>query len=209
MPNPYQIFLCSFLPAPLSLSCFSLPSACPPACPLLLPSSVWGRPAREPSPGTSAGRVRWALGVLSSRLGICRLSSAACEGVCSVLQVNRHLRELDLSFNDLGDAGMWPLCEGLRHPTCRLQKLWLDSCGLTTKACEDLSSALGVSQTLTELYLTHNALGNAGVRLLCKGLSHPGSKLRVLWLFGMDLNKMTHRRLAALRLTKPHLDIGC
>ncbi|KAF3814973.1 hypothetical protein GH733_017249, partial [Mirounga leonina] len=141
------------------------------------------------------------------KLGICRLSSAACEGVCSVLQVNRHLRELDLSFNDLGDAGMWPLCEGLRHPTCRLQKLWLDSCGLTTKACEDLSSALGVSQTLTELYLTHNALGNAGVRLLCKGLSHPGCKLRVLWLFGMDLNKMTHRRLAALQLTKPHLDI--
>nr|XP_035921336.1 NACHT, LRR and PYD domains-containing protein 12 isoform X4 [Halichoerus grypus] len=143
------------------------------------------------------------------RLGICRLSSAACEGVCSVLRVNPHLRELDLSFNDLGDAGMWPLCEGLQHPTCRLQKLWLDSCGLTTKACEDLSSALGVSQTLTELYLTHNALGNAGVRLLCKGLSHPGCKLRVLWLFGMDLNKRTHRRLAALRLMKPHLDIGC
>ncbi|XP_027950538.1 NACHT, LRR and PYD domains-containing protein 12 isoform X2 [Eumetopias jubatus] len=143
------------------------------------------------------------------RLGICRLSSAACEGVCTVLRVNRHLRELDLSFNDLGDAGMWPLCEGLRHPTCRLQKLWLDSCGLTTKACEDLSSALRVSQTLTELYLTHNTLGNTGVRLLCKGLSHPGCKLRVLWLFGMDLNKMTHRRLAALRLTKPHLDIGC
>nr|XP_025705202.1 NACHT, LRR and PYD domains-containing protein 12-like isoform X3 [Callorhinus ursinus] len=143
------------------------------------------------------------------RLGICRLSSAACEGVCTVLRVNRHLRELDLSFNDLGDAGMWPLCEGLRHPTCRLQKLWLDSCGLTTKACEDLSSALRVSQTLTELYLTHNTLGNTGVRLLCKGLSHPGCNLRVLWLFGMDLNKMTHRRLAALRLTKPHLDIGC
>nr|XP_025704494.1 NACHT, LRR and PYD domains-containing protein 12-like isoform X3 [Callorhinus ursinus] len=143
------------------------------------------------------------------RLGICRLSSAACEGVCTVLRVNRHLRELDLSFNDLGDAGMWPLCEGLRHPTCRLQKLWLDSCGLTTKACEDLSSALRVSQTLTELYLTHNTLGNTGVRLLCKGLSHPSCNLRVLWLFGMDLNKMTHRRLAALRLTKPHLDIGC
>ena len=31
----------------------------------------------------------------------------------------------------------------------------------------------------------------------------------VLRLFGMDLNKMTHRSLAALRVTKPYLDIGC
>ncbi|KAB1274576.1 NACHT protein; LRR and PYD domains-containing protein 12 [Camelus dromedarius] len=143
------------------------------------------------------------------RLRICRLSSAACEGLSAVLQVNQHLRELDLSFNDLGDLGMWLLCEGLRHPTCRLQKLWLDSCGLTAKACEEISSTLGVNQTLTELYLTNNALGNTGVRLLCERLSHPGCKLRVLWLFGIDLNKVTHRSLAALRVTKPYLDIGC
>uniref|UniRef100_A0A8C7AHM0 NLR family pyrin domain containing 12 n=1 Tax=Neovison vison TaxID=452646 RepID=A0A8C7AHM0_NEOVI len=109
------------------------------------------------------------------------LESGGLQGVCTVLQINHHLRELDLSFNDLGDTGMWPLCKGLRHPTCRLEKLWLDSCGLTAKACEDLSFTLGVNQTLRELYLTHNALGNGGVRLLCKGLSHPGCKLQVLW----------------------------
>ncbi|XP_070943863.1 NACHT, LRR and PYD domains-containing protein 12 isoform X4 [Macaca nemestrina] len=142
-------------------------------------------------------------------LGICRLGSAACEGLSVVLQVNHHLRELDLSFNDLGDWGLWLLAEGLQHPTCRLQKLWLDSCGLTAKACKNLYFTLGINQTLTELYLTNNALGDTGVRLLCKRLNHPGCKLRVLWLFGMDLNKMTHSRLAALRVTKPYLDIGC
>ncbi|XP_049985813.1 NACHT, LRR and PYD domains-containing protein 12 isoform X1 [Alexandromys fortis] len=143
------------------------------------------------------------------RLGICRLGSDACAGIARVLQVNTCLRELDLSFNDLGDRGLRLLGEGLRHPACRLQKLWLDSCGLTSKACEDLSSILGTSQTLMELYLTNNALGDTGVRLLCKRLKHPGCKLRVLWLFGMDLSRMTHRRLAALRVTKPYLDIGC
>ncbi|XP_017652277.1 NACHT, LRR and PYD domains-containing protein 12 [Nannospalax galili] len=143
------------------------------------------------------------------RLGICRLGSDSCGGLAQVLQVNACLRELDLSFNDLGDRGLWLLGDGLRHPTCRLQKLWLDSCGLTAKACEDLSSTLGTNQTLTELYLTNNTLGDTGVRLLCKRLRHPGCKLRVLWLFGMDLNKMTHRRLAALRIGKPYLDIGC
>ncbi|XP_075815285.1 NACHT, LRR and PYD domains-containing protein 12 [Microtus pennsylvanicus] len=143
------------------------------------------------------------------RLGICRLGSDACAGIARVLQVNTCLRELDLSFNDLGDRGLRLLGEGLRHPACRLQKLWLDSCGLTSKACEDLSSILGTSQTLMELYLTNNALGDTGVRLLCKRLRHPGCKLRVLWLFGMVLSKMTHRKLAALRVTKPYLDIGC
>ncbi|XP_037374103.1 NACHT, LRR and PYD domains-containing protein 12 [Talpa occidentalis] len=143
------------------------------------------------------------------RLGICRLGAAACEGLCAVLRANPHLRDMDLSFNDLGDPGMWWLCEGLRHPGCRLQKLWLDSCGLTAKACEDLSSILGVNQTLKELYLTNNALGNVGVRLLCTRLSLPACKLQVLWLFGMELSKSTHRRLAELRVTKPYLDIGC
>ncbi|XP_040833998.1 NACHT, LRR and PYD domains-containing protein 12 isoform X1 [Ochotona curzoniae] len=143
------------------------------------------------------------------RLGICRLGPAACEGLSDVLRVNLHLRELDLSFNDLGDPGVGLLGEGLCHPTCRLQKLWLDSCGLTAKACETLSSALATNQTLAELYLTNNALGDAGVRLLCSRLCHPTCKLRVLWLFGMDLNKLTHKRLAALRTKKPYLDIGC
>ncbi|CAO2627459.1 NACHT, LRR and PYD domains-containing protein 12 [Lemmus lemmus] len=58
------------------------------------------------------------------RLGICRLGSDACAGIACVLQVDTCLRELDLSFNDLGDRGLRLLGEGLRHPACRLQKLW-------------------------------------------------------------------------------------
>ncbi|KAM9048230.1 LOW QUALITY PROTEIN: NACHT, LRR and PYD domains-containing protein 12 [Megaptera novaeangliae] len=143
-----------------------------------------------------------------SLLKICHLTAAACEDLASTFSVNQSLMELDLSLNDLGDPGVLQLCEGLRQPQCKLQTLRLDSCGVTAKACEDISSTLGVNQTLTELYLTNNALGNTGVRLLCKRLSHLGCKLRVLWLFGMDLNKMTRRSLAALRLTKPY-DIGC
>ncbi|XP_055993226.1 NACHT, LRR and PYD domains-containing protein 12 [Sorex fumeus] len=143
------------------------------------------------------------------RLGICRLGSEACGGLAAVLQVNPHLREMDLSFNDLGNEGLRLLSDGLTHPTCRIQKLWLDSCGLTAKAGERLFGALATSQTLRELYLTNNALGDSGVRSLCRGLRLSTCKLRVLWLFGMNLSKATHKRLSALRLAKPYLDLGC
>uniref|UniRef100_A0A8D2DNK2 NACHT, LRR and PYD domains-containing protein 12 n=1 Tax=Sciurus vulgaris TaxID=55149 RepID=A0A8D2DNK2_SCIVU len=142
-------------------------------------------------------------------LKICHLTAAACEDLASTLSVNQGLTELDLGLNDLGDPGVLLLCEGLKHPKCNLQTLRLDSCGLTAQACEDLSSTLGHNQTLTELYLTNNALGDAGVRLLCQGLRRPRCRLRVLWLFGVDLSETTHRRLAALRRSKPSLDLGC
>ncbi|XP_013365549.1 PREDICTED: NACHT, LRR and PYD domains-containing protein 12 [Chinchilla lanigera] len=147
-------------------------------------------------------------GLQTLRLGICRLGPAACAALSCVLQAGR-LGELDLSFNDLGDAGAALLGEGLRHPASRLRKLWLDSCSLTAGACEDLYHVLGSSPALTELYLTNNALGDLGVRLLCRRLRQASCRLRVLWLFGMELSKSTHRRLAALRAGKPSLDLGC
>ncbi|KAM6154474.1 LOW QUALITY PROTEIN: NACHT, LRR and PYD domains-containing protein 12 [Erethizon dorsatum] len=152
------------------------------------------------------------------RLGICRLGPAACTTLSHVLQAGR-LGELDLSFNDLGDAGAALLGEGLQHPASRLRERWLDSCGLTGRACEDLSRALGSSSGLVELYLTNNALGDLGVRLLCQRLRQascrlcalvcPESPILLLSLFGMELSRSTHRRLAALRTARPSLDLGC
>ncbi|XP_068953272.1 NACHT, LRR and PYD domains-containing protein 12-like isoform X2 [Petaurus breviceps papuanus] len=142
------------------------------------------------------------------RLGICRLTFVSCEALSSTLQSNAHLKELDVSFNDVEDRGVHLLCEGLKHPKCKLHKLWLDSCCLSGAACRDLSDALGANQTLRELYLTNNALGDVGVQLLCERLSQPTCRLRTLWLFGMELTEGTQQALAALRGSKPHLDIG-
>ncbi|XP_064175925.1 NACHT, LRR and PYD domains-containing protein 12-like isoform X2 [Anguilla rostrata] len=86
-------------------------------------------------------------------LNSCDLTMTSCEIVASALQSsNSPLRELDLSYNNLGDSGVKLLCAGLMSPNCKLQRL-------------DLS---------------YNNLGDSGVKLLCAALMSPNCKLQRL-----------------------------
>uniref|UniRef100_A0A8D0GUP7 NACHT domain-containing protein n=1 Tax=Sphenodon punctatus TaxID=8508 RepID=A0A8D0GUP7_SPHPU len=141
------------------------------------------------------------------RLGLhgCGLRAAACEELASVLESNPCLNMLDLGENQLGDAGARWLCEGLKHPRCRIQSLTLHVCGLTATACVELSSVLEASQTLTELELGDNELGDAGVRRLCEALTKPHCKLQRLTLTTRFLNPDTKAKLAALPGAHPEM----
>lgn len=57
-------------------------------------------------------------------LWTCHLTGECCQDLCNALYTNEHLRHLDLSDNALGDEGMQMLCEGLKHPSCKLQTWW-------------------------------------------------------------------------------------
>lgn len=57
------------------------------------------------------------------RLDGCRLTSACCEHLASVLMGNRCLKELNLVGNPLDRQGVLLLCTALRHPECGLQTL--------------------------------------------------------------------------------------
>uniref|UniRef100_H0XV61 NACHT domain-containing protein n=1 Tax=Otolemur garnettii TaxID=30611 RepID=H0XV61_OTOGA len=111
-------------------------------------------------------------------LWTCHLTPACCKDLCNALYTNENLRVLDLSDNALGDEGMRVLCEGLKHPCCRLQTLWLAECHLTDACCGALASVLNRNENLTLLDLTGNDLRDFGVQMLCDALIHPICKLQ-------------------------------
>ncbi len=62
--------------------------------------------------------------LLFCRLGRCGITDEGCAALSSALRSNSsHLRELNLSGNNVGDAGLKMLSDGLKDPRCKLEKL--------------------------------------------------------------------------------------
>ncbi|XP_076142685.1 NACHT, LRR and PYD domains-containing protein 12-like [Alosa pseudoharengus] len=118
------------------------------------------------------------------RLYQCHLSEASCKAMASVLQrTHSHLRELDMSKNDLQDKGVDLLSEGLRDPQCKLETLRLNWCNLSKESCAIMVSVLQRTPShLRELDMSDNDLQDEGVELLCVGLIDPQCKLETLRL---------------------------
>ncbi|XP_037373213.1 ribonuclease inhibitor [Talpa occidentalis] len=135
----------------------------------------------------------------------CDLTAEGCREVCRVLRAKKSLKELSLADNALGDEGVRLLCESLLDPGCQLESLWVKTCGLTAASCQHLSSMLTKNQHLRELQLSRNPLGNAGVQLLCQGLSQPDTKLQTLWLSDCEVTDSSCGSFASLLLANRSL----
>ncbi|XP_064818589.1 NACHT, LRR and PYD domains-containing protein 3-like isoform X3 [Oncorhynchus masou masou] len=114
----------------------------------------------------------------------CGVTEEGCASLVSALKSNpSHLRELDLSNNDLKDSGVKLLSDGLENPHCKLVTLRLSGCGVTEEGCASLASALKSNPShLRELDLSNNDLKDSGVKRLSDGLENPHCKLKTLRL---------------------------
>uniref|UniRef100_A0A671QQ96 NACHT LRR and PYD domain-containing protein n=1 Tax=Sinocyclocheilus anshuiensis TaxID=1608454 RepID=A0A671QQ96_9TELE len=115
-------------------------------------------------------------------LSYCGVTDEGCAALASALRSNpSHLRELNLSLNKLRDS-VNLLSDVLQNPHCKLEKLWLNYCGVTDEGCAALTSALRSNPShLRELYLSGNKLGKSGVKLLSDLKDDPHYKLETIY----------------------------
>ncbi|XP_027282659.1 NACHT, LRR and PYD domains-containing protein 1a-like isoform X2 [Cricetulus griseus] len=136
------------------------------------------------------------------------ITNASWQVLFSTLEFTGSLEELDLSGNLLSCFALRNLCRTLRYPGCHVKTLWLVNCGLTSRHCEDLTSVLKASSSLTELDLQLNDLGDRGVKLLCEGLRNPACKLTILRLDQAPLSDQVIMELRTLETENPQLLIS-
>ncbi|KAK2490167.1 hypothetical protein MC885_021696 [Smutsia gigantea] len=136
------------------------------------------------------------------RLDDCGLTDVRCRDISSALQANPSLTELSLRANELGDAGVHLVLQGLQSPTCKIQKLNLQNCSLTEASCRALPRMLCSLPTLRELHLSDNPLGDAGLKLLCEGLLDPQCHLEKLQLEYCSLTATSCEPLASVLRAK-------
>uniref|UniRef100_A0AAZ3QMJ3 NACHT domain-containing protein n=1 Tax=Oncorhynchus tshawytscha TaxID=74940 RepID=A0AAZ3QMJ3_ONCTS len=138
----------------------------------------------------------------------CLVTEEGCASLVSALRSNpSHLRELDLSNNDLKDSGVKLLSAGLGNPHCKLETLRLTGCKLRNTSCKVLASVLSSNPShLRELDLSNNDLKDSGVKLLSAGLGNPHCKLETLRLSGCLVTEEGCASLvSALRSNPSHL----
>uniref|UniRef100_A0A8C1UZR3 Uncharacterized protein n=1 Tax=Cyprinus carpio TaxID=7962 RepID=A0A8C1UZR3_CYPCA len=132
------------------------------------------------------------------RLWRCGLTHECCAALASALNSNpSHLRELDLSENNLGNQGVKLFSDALKNPQCKLETLneckeftvcpivlfcRLRFCNLSDESCAALASALRSNPShLRELELSENVFGDDGVNSLSDGLRNTLCILEILW----------------------------
>ncbi|XP_048025520.1 uncharacterized protein LOC125254758 isoform X12 [Megalobrama amblycephala] len=137
----------------------------------------------------------------------CRITENQCYTLTSALFPNlSHLRELDLSGNQIKHTGAKNISDVLKDSCCQLERLRLRNCGLTEESCSALATVLRSNSSLKELDISNNNLQDSGVKKLQNGLQNTNCTLEKLRLSGCCITEEGYKSLAsALRSNLSHL----
>ncbi|KAK3517594.1 hypothetical protein QTP70_012952 [Hemibagrus guttatus] len=171
-----------------------------------LEGGALSRPARQPTArGSPCPCFDFTSGSPLCKSGV---SDEGCSALTSALRLNpSHLRELDLSYNNVGKSGVKCLSAVLENPYSKLKKLWLWDCGVSDDSCAALTSALRSNPShLRDLNLSENKLGDSGVKCLSAVLENPHCKLEKLGMRKCGVsNEGCAALTSALRSNPSHL----
>ncbi|KAL2080841.1 hypothetical protein ACEWY4_022694 [Coilia grayii] len=150
---------------------------------------------------------------LSSKNFQQKLSPAHCSALAHMLLMSEKvLDEFDLKKYNTTNEGRRRLLPAV---TCA-KRAQLDGCNLNKLSCETVNRCLLYGNSLRELDLSHNALGDSGVEILSAGLNSPHCKLQTLRLVDSKLSAEAGRIMgdslqspnALIELDLSHNDLG-
>uniref|UniRef100_A0A8C1DS45 NACHT domain-containing protein n=1 Tax=Cyprinus carpio carpio TaxID=630221 RepID=A0A8C1DS45_CYPCA len=113
-------------------------------------------------------------------LSYCSITEKQCLILTSALKSNpSHLRELNLSWNQIKNTGVNHLCDVLKDSRCKLERLSLYDCGITdvSSLTQSLTNTKAL-QFLKQLDLSDNKIGESKQKLI-DVLRDSNCKLRV------------------------------
>ncbi|XP_072131398.1 NACHT, LRR and PYD domains-containing protein 3-like [Mobula birostris] len=153
--------------------------------------------------------------VLSHAIGLCdtikqlklEYCHIQCEGIQRLGPGLHKCQDLRLGDNKLGDSGVQVVAAALRNQECKVLTLWLDYVGLTDSGAEHLASALSTNQSLVELNLSGNELGDSGVKPVSVALRNPECEIQKLWLYSVGLTDSGAEDLASDLSTKRSMEV--
>jgi len=135
--------------------------------------------------GTNSGWIILATSLREIMLEKLHISDNFIDGmgitaIAESLENNSSIRELDLSYNSIGDIGVTALSTVLRHPISALEKLDVKWNSIGEMGATVIADALENNFSLRELSLSGNSIGDIGVTSISNVLRHPNSTLEKL-----------------------------
>ncbi|XP_058012029.1 NACHT, LRR and PYD domains-containing protein 3-like isoform X2 [Ahaetulla prasina] len=132
------------------------------------------------------------------------LNGKAMTGFCSwnlteVFWRDQRLKELKLYLYNTDNTTVKSLCEGLQHPDCKVEKLWLSGEFVTKSCSRHVADLFRRSQTIKKLWLVLTYPNQPTFKMICEGLQDRDCKVEELcWHLAEVLRK--NQRLTKLWL---------